>query len=64
MFVFSSDSKIVSRFPFTCNWQKRFWDSESVIAHFPSNKGGTLDIQILHSSMELHLAHVCMLFAM
>ena len=51
---FFSDSKIVSHFPFTCNWQKRLWDNESIIAHFPSNKGRTSDIQILHNSVELH----------
>ena len=45
LFFLFSDSRIVSHLPFTCNWQNRFWDSEPVIAHFPSNKGGNSDIQ-------------------
>ena len=45
MFVFLfSDSRIVSHFPFACEWQNKFWDSEPVVAHFSSYKGGTLDI--------------------
>ena len=54
LFFFLSNSRIVSHSPFTCNWQNRFEDSEPVVAHFPSNKGGTLDIQIPHSSSEMH----------
>ena len=56
VFFFSfSDSKIVSHLPFACKWQNKFWDSELVIVCFPSNKGGTSDIRIPHSSLELHL---------
>ena len=42
--------------PFGCKWKNRFWDSEPIVAGIPSNKGGTLDIRIPHSSSELHLA--------
>ena len=45
----------MSHLPFACKWQNRFWDSEPIISHFPSNKGGTLDIQISHSFLELQL---------
>ena len=34
----------MSHSPFAYNWQNRFLDSEPVVAHFPSNKGGNLDI--------------------
>ena len=44
----------MSRLTFACKWQNRFWDNEPIVAHFPSNKGGTLDIQIPHSSSEMH----------
>ena len=54
LFFFFNDSKIVSHLPFACNWQNKVWDSEPVIAHFPSNKGGNLDIRIPHNSSELH----------
>ena len=46
----------MSHLPFACNWQNRFFDSELVIAHFLSNKGGTSDIRILRNFTELHLA--------
>jgi len=49
-----NDSRIVSRSPFACNWQNRFLDSETVVAHFPSNKSGNLEIQIPRDSSELH----------
>ena len=45
----------MSHLPFACNWQKRFWDSEPILTHFPSNKGGTSDIRIPCNSTELHL---------
>ena len=53
-FFFLSDSRLVSHFPFACKWRNRFWDNEPIIARFLSNKGGTLDIQIPYSSLELH----------
>ena len=57
MFVFLfNDSRIVSHYPFACNWQNKLWDSEPVIAHFPSNKGRNLDIKVPCNSAELHLA--------
>ena len=57
MFVFLfCDSNTMSHLPFTCNWQNRFWDSEPIIARFPSNKGGNLDIRISHNTTELHPA--------
>ena len=56
MFFFLSDSRIVSHLPFACNWQNRFWDSEPIIAHFLSNKGGNSDMQIPHDSVESHPA--------
>ena len=46
----------MSHLPSTCKWQKKFWDSELVVACFLSNKGGTLDIRIPCRSSELHLA--------
>ena len=55
-FFFLSDSRIVSHSPFSCKWQNKFWDNEHVVAYFLSNKGRTLDIQILCSSPELHPA--------
>ena len=55
LFPFLSDSRMMSHSPFACKWQNRFWDSELVIVCFPSNKGGTSDIRIPHSSLELHL---------
>ena len=51
---FLSDFRIVSHSPFSCKWQNKFWDSEPHIARFPSNKGGTSDIRIPRSSLELH----------
>ena len=54
LFIFS-DFRIASHSSFDCKWQNRFWDSEPVVACFRSNKGGTLDIRIPHSSSELHL---------
>ena len=66
LFFLFSKSRIVSHLPFACKWQNRFWDSEPIIARFPSNKGGTSDIQIPCNSSELHSApcmrdvcHVC-----
>ena len=56
LFFFLSDSRIVRYSPFACKWQNRLWDSEPVITHFPSNKGGTLNIRIPHNSSELHPA--------
>ena len=38
---FLSDSRIVSHSPFAYNLQNRFWDNETIVAHFPSNKGRT-----------------------
>ena len=56
-FLFSfSDFRIVSHLPFACKWQNKFWDSELVVARFSSNKGGTSNIQISCSSLELHPA--------
>ena len=52
--LFLSDSRILSHLPFACKWKNRFWDNEPIIARFLSNKGGTLDIQIPYSSLELH----------
>ena len=49
-------TRIVSHLPFACNWQFFFWNSEPVIAHFSSNKGGTLYLQIPQNSTELHPA--------
>ena len=43
-FFFFNDSRIASHLPFACKWQNKFWDNEPIIAHFPSNRGGTLDI--------------------
>ena len=55
LFVFLfSDSRIVSHSPFTCNWQKRLRDSELVVAHFASNKGGNSDILFPRDSTKLH----------
>ena len=62
MFVFLfflSDSRIVSYSPFAYKWKNRFWDNEPIVAHFSSNKGGTSNIRIPHSSSELHPA-LCM----
>ena len=56
VFSFLSDFRILSHLPFAYKWQNRFQDSELVVAHFPSNKGGTLDIRIPCNSSELHLA--------
>ena len=53
-FFFLSDSRIVSHSSFAYKWQNRFWDSEPIVARFPSNKGGTSDIRISRSSSELH----------
>ena len=58
-FFFLSYSMIVSHSPFACKWQKRFWDSKPIVAHFPSNKSGTSDIRIPCNSLELHPAR-CM----
>ena len=55
-FFLFSDSRIVSHSPFSCKWQNKFWDNEPVIAHFPSNKGGTSNIRIPCISLELHPA--------
>ena len=49
----------MSHLLFACKWQNRFWDSELVVARFLSNKGGTSDIRIPCSSLELHPA-LCM----
>ena len=38
-FFYFSDSRIVSHSPFACNWQNRFWDSEPIVAHFPTKVG-------------------------
>ena len=67
LFVFLfSDFRIVSHLPLACNWQNSFWDSELVVARFPSNKGGNLYIRIPCNSSELNPApcmcdvcHVC-----
>ena len=56
MFFFLSDFRIVGHSSFACNWQNKFWDSELVVACFPSNKSGNLDLRILHNSSELHPA--------
>ena len=53
-FFFLIYSRIVSHSSFACKWQNMFWDSKPVIAHFPSNKDGTLDIRIPCNSLELH----------
>ena len=53
----------MSHLPFTCNWQNRFWDSEPIIARFPSNKGGNLDIRISHNTTSYTPPHVCVLCA-
>ena len=58
-FFFLSDFRIMSHSPFACKWQNRFWDSKPIVARFLSNKSGTSDIQIPHSSLELHPA-LCM----
>ena len=58
-FFFLSYSMIVSHSPFACKWQKRFWDSKPIVAHFPSNKSGTSNIRIPYNSLELHPAR-CM----
>ena len=55
-FFFLSYSMIVSHSPFACKWQKRFWDSKPIVAHFPSNKSGTSDIRIPCNSSDLHPA--------
>ena len=55
-FFFFSDSRIVSHSQFACKWQHKFWDSEHVVAHFPSNKVRTSGIRIPCSSSKLHLA--------
>ena len=55
-FFFLGDFRIMSHLSFACKWQNRFWDGEIVVARFPSNKGGTLDIRIPCSSLELHPA--------
>ena len=49
-----SDSSIVSRSSFACNWQTRFLDSEPVVTHFLSNTCGISDIRIPCNSAELH----------
>ena len=54
LFLFLSDSKIVTPSPVFCKWQNRFWDSEPVVACFSSNKSGTSNIRIPHSSSKLH----------
>ena len=46
----------MSHSTFACNWQNRFWDSDPIIAHFPSNKGGNSNIRIPRDFVELHLA--------
>ena len=38
LFFFFSDFRIVSESHFACNWQSMFWDSESIVTHFLSNK--------------------------
>ena len=55
-FFFLSDSRIVSHLPSVCKWQNRFWDSEPIVARFPSNKGATSDIRITRNSSKLHPA--------
>ena len=37
------------------NWQTKFWDSEPIVARFPSNTHGTLGVWIPHNSFELNL---------
>ena len=49
----------MSHFPFTCNWQTKFLDSEPIVARFLSNTYGTSDIRIPQNSAELQLA-TCM----
>ena len=67
IFLFS-DSRIVSHSPFPCNRQNKFWDSEPVIARFPSSKGGNSDIRIPRNSLELHpslcLCDVCRVYGL
>ena len=45
-FFFFSDFRISRHSAFAYKWQNRFWDSEPIIAHFPSNKARTSDIRI------------------
>ena len=54
-FFFLNDSRIVSPLHFPYNWQNMFQASEPIIARFPSNKGGNLDIRIPRDSAMLHL---------
>ena len=54
--MFLSDSRIVSHSPFACNWQTRFWHSESIVTRFPCNTYGTSNIQIPRNFVELHPA--------
>jgi len=49
----------MSHSPYACISQKRFWDSEPVVARFPSNKDGNLNRQISRNFMELQPAQ-CM----
>ena len=44
----------MSHSPFACNWLNRFWDSEPIVAHFLSNKGGISNIQIPCNFVEMH----------
>ena len=55
-FFFFCDSRIASHSPFACKWQNRFWDNESAVACFLSNKGGISNIWIPRSSSKLHPA--------
>ena len=52
---------IVSYSHFAYNWQNRFWDSGPIVARFPSNKWGNLDIWISRTFAELLPPHVCVL---
>ena len=54
LFFFLSDSRIVSHSPFAYNWKNKFWDSKPIVACFPSNKGGNLDIRIPRNFSELY----------
>ena len=44
----------MSHSPFAYNWQNKFWDSKPIVACFPSNKGGNLDIRIPRNFSELY----------
>ena len=56
LFFFFSDFRISRHSAFAYKWQNRFWDSEPIIAYFPSNKARTSDIRIPRNSFELHPA--------